>query len=49
MAQKATKNKEGIVINIVDLCEKDGTATIFTSLLDRALIRRWKNNTAYRY
>ena len=31
MAHKATMSKEGMVIDIVDLCQEDGTATTFTS------------------
>jgi hypothetical protein len=37
MAQKATMSKEGMVIDVVNLCEEDGTATTFTSPMTKPL------------
>jgi hypothetical protein len=37
MAQKATMSKEGMVIDVVNLFEEDGTATMFTSPLTEPL------------
>jgi hypothetical protein len=37
MSQKATMSKEGMVIDIVNLCEEDGTSATFTSPLTEPL------------